>query len=328
MSPAPIAVTAWGIHVPDVSLDAAIGVATGDPACPPERAQELLGLKGLLNKDAATRLALCAIHRALGLPPRAPRASGPPDPRVAIVASSNLGNVSTVQAVVRTLRTGSLKDVSALDAPNASSNVIATTAAIWFRFGGPNLMVCSGATSGLDAVSLGCTLLRARRADRVIVVGSEPGDAAAHQLFARRAATQRGDRLCAGAAAVVLERADDAAATDAPVLGAIHHSMTVSRDDGDSAALTIGPALGESNDEDRNAGRTIDLTRIIGDAYGALGVLQIAVAAALMTQSPRPSSIAVRCGDELDGWRTTIVRDGAALSVSVPAPAALAREAI
>lgn len=88
-------------------------------------------------------------------------------------------------------------------APNASSNVIASSIAMWFRLAGPNLMVCSGETAGLDALALGALLLRARRADRVLVVGAEPDDETA---VAVRGHTG-GPPLRAGAACVVLEPA-------------------------------------------------------------------------------------------------------------------------
>jgi len=201
-----VAVTACGLYVPGV-----------EPAFLPGEEHRLLGRKGLLYKEQATRLALCAVHRALGLPPGAPRAEGPPDPATAVVASSNLGNVATVRKVVETLREGSGRDVSPLDAPNASSNVVASTVAIWFRFGGPNLMVCSGATAGLDAIALGSLLLRAGRASRVVVVGAEPDDEVAQSLL---------PGLRAGAAALVLEPAgagiylsDVRAVREGPVAG-------------------------------------------------------------------------------------------------------------
>lgn len=202
-----IAIAGWGIHLPGIDAD----------ACPPERAHELLGARGLLNKEPATRLALCAVHRALGLPPRAPRLQTAPDPRVAVVASSNLGNVATVRAIRDTVRTRGLKDVSALDAPNASSNVLASSIAIWFRCGGPNLMVCSGRDSGGDALFLGSLLLRTHRADRVIVAGAEPDDAVAASLR---------DGIRAGAAAVILERGESGIA----LAHAIEHAATLDID--------------------------------------------------------------------------------------------------
>jgi hypothetical protein len=100
--------------------------------------------------------------------------------------------------------------VSVLDAPNVSSNVISSTVALWFRLGGPNLMVCSGATAGLDGLGLAALLLRARRADRVVLVGAEPADDVA-------AALRPGIR--AGAACVVLEPAGRAAGPGVTVGG-------------------------------------------------------------------------------------------------------------
>lgn len=249
-----VAVTGCGLYIPGV-----------DGAFPPGEEHRLLGRKGLLYKEQATRLALCAVHRALGLPPGAPRADGPPDPATAVVASSNLGNVATVRKVVETLREGSGRDVSPLDAPNASSNVVASTVAIWFRFGGPNLMVCSGATSGLDAIALGSLLLRAGRASRVVVVGAEPDDEVARSLRAG---------VRAGAAALVLEPAERAGS------GALLSEVRAAR-----------------------APQAIDL---VDDFYGALGVLQTAIAAGRV--SAGEPSVTVVCGDRADGWRALEVR--------------------
>jgi len=75
--------------------------------------------------------------------------------------------------------------VSPLLAPAVSSNVISAALAIWFRWGGPNLMICSGATGGLDAVATAALLLRAGRADQVAVVGCEPGDPDAVAIYGR-----------------------------------------------------------------------------------------------------------------------------------------------
>lgn len=287
------ALTAWAAHVPGAELDRLLpGVENGyGPAVPADRSHELLGRKGLLFKEPATRLALCAVHRALGLAPGTRRPAGPPDPRTAVVASSNLGNVATVRAIVGTLREGTVRDVSPLDAPNASSNVIASTVAIWFGLGGPNLMVCSGATSGLDAVGLGVLLLRSGRAERVVVVGTEPDDEVASELHARRSAGG-GARLRAGAAALVLEPAG----AGRPVgisMGAR----------AEASPVVIGPAA-LAGDLARRPDRLIDLTHEIGDTYGALGVLQVAVGAALIAgRRAGPGPVTVICGDRADGRR-------------------------
>jgi 3-oxoacyl-[acyl-carrier-protein] synthase II len=268
------AVTAWAVHVPGA-----------DGALPPERAGELLGRKGLLFKEPATRLALCAVHRALRLAP-AHRPGGDPDPDVAVVACGNLGNVQTVVDVARTVAERGVKEVSVLAAPNASSNVIASTVGLWFRFGGPNLMVCSGATAGLDAVAVGARLLRAGRARRVVVVGAEPADDVARAVHGSAGGPAT---LRAGAACVVLA-ADGAADRGSLVV----ESVT------DPTAWPRPPA--------RVLGRPCDGGP---DHYGAHGVVALATAAqALAAGAPGP--LGVLCGDEADGWRAALIAAPAA----------------
>lgn len=236
-----VAIRAWSAHLPGQSGPLPGGWSPG-AACPPERAADLLGRKGLLYKQPAERLGMCAVHRALGLPPVTGRWSPPePDPRTAVVASSNLGSLATVCAVARTAGSGSLAEVSPLDAPNVSSNVLASTVAIRFGFGGPNLMVCSGHPAGLDAVRLAQVLLAAGRADRVVVVGAEPADTTAAALA--------GQDLRAGAACVVLEPA----AAD--------------------SRLILHPVRDHAGPDSREPVR-------FGRFYGAAGVLAVAAAAA------------------------------------------------
>ncbi|GAA1025464.1 MULTISPECIES: beta-ketoacyl synthase N-terminal-like domain-containing protein [Amycolatopsis] len=239
-----VAIRAWSAHLPGQSGPLPGGWSPG-PACPPERAADLLGRKGLLYKQPAERLGLCAVHRALGLAPVTGRWTPPePDPRTAVVASSNLGSLETVCAVARTAGAGSLSDVSPLDAPNVSSNVLASTVAIRFGFGGPNLMVCSGHPAGLDAMRLAQLLLAAGRADRVVVVGAEPAD--------ETAAALAGADLRAGAACVVLEPAAE------------------------DSALVLHPVHDHADPESCEPARPVRF----GQFYGAAGVLAVAAAAA------------------------------------------------
>lgn len=163
-----VAVRSWSFAVPDVTGCVLPGVIA-------ESDERILGKRGLLGKTEATRQALCVVHRALGIRD-GERPNGPPDPRTGIVVASNLGNVEVVATIARTLESQGFRGTSPLDAPNASSNIIASSIAIRFRFGGPSLTVCSGATAGFDAVGLGLLLLRTRRCERVVVVGVEPAD--------------------------------------------------------------------------------------------------------------------------------------------------------
>ncbi|MET9263816.1 beta-ketoacyl synthase N-terminal-like domain-containing protein [Amycolatopsis sp. NPDC004079] len=245
-------VAAWSVHLPGVAGATLAPGLGSSPAEPAGRAHELLGRKGLLYKDEATRLALCAVHRLLRRPPRAPRPAGPPDPRTAVVASCNLGNVGLVREVTDTVRARGGHEVSPLQAPNASSNVVASAVGMWFRWGGPNLLVCSGERSGFDALAIGGRLLRANRAEQVVVVGCEPSDPVAAALYA---ASRPGRVLRAAAAAVLLRPADHA-----------HEPIMVLPED---------PA--PSVDEDFAA-----------DTYGARGVLELAVTVARTANLPCP----------------------------------------
>jgi 3-oxoacyl-[acyl-carrier-protein] synthase II len=282
-----VAVTAWSALVPGPPAPSVIPGWAPEHTDPLADAPRLLGRKGMLNKEPATRLALCAVHRALGLPEGTrPATSTNPDPHTAVVASANLGNASTVAAVARAVQAGGVREASPLDAPNVSSNVVASTVALWFRFGGPNFMVCSGHPSGLDAVALGSALLAARRARRVVVVGTEPDDPTAAALFAAGG----GRPLRAAAACVVLEPGPG----DVLVGPVEEHTA-----DGAESVVAVGNIAH-------------DLTAGLGHTYGALGVLQLAAAAELVRTGG--STARVVCGDPVDGFRaTTVYRDEEAL---------------
>jgi 3-oxoacyl-[acyl-carrier-protein] synthase II len=193
-------VTGCSLHLPGVESGGAL--PDPGPACPPDQAGSLLGRKGLLMKEPATRLALCAVHRALGLAD-GQRITGPVRTDTAVVACSNLGNVETVTRVTGEVARGDGRRVSPLAAPNASSNVLAATVARWFRCGGPNLMVCSGRRAGYDALRLALLTLASGRARRVVVVGAEPDDPTARRLYGRGGTDAS---LRAGAACLVLSR--------------------------------------------------------------------------------------------------------------------------
>lgn len=289
------AITGWSIHLPAVAGGVPGAKVTLAESCPADQAHTVLGRKGLLYKEPATRLALCAVHRALGLPDGG-RPQWPLDPDTAVVAASNLGNVATVVEVCHTVAAQGGRAVSPMAAPNASSNVLASSVALWFRFGGPNVMVCSGATAGLDAITLASRLIRARRARRVVVVGAEPDDPVATAVHALApdavGAHQKGASvepaaprpLRTGAACVILERPDVAEAAAWVDLA----SGTPS-----PPPLTVGPG-------------GVDVAQLWGDLSGAQGVLQVALAAQLLANG-ETGPAKVRCGNPVDGWATVQV---------------------
>ncbi|GAA3734004.1 beta-ketoacyl synthase N-terminal-like domain-containing protein [Salinactinospora qingdaonensis] len=298
--PAVATVTGWSVHLVG-PVPEAVGDLEPVAGCTADDAREILGRKGLLYKEAATRLALCAVHRALDRPPRAPRPDGPPDPRTAVVASSNLGNTATVRSVMATVAATSGRDVSPLAAPNASSNVVASSVALWFRFGGPNLMLCSGAVSGLDAVAAAIRLLRTDRADRVVVVGVEPGDEVARAVHHSTPAAAAGFPLREGAACLILERGGSPAA-GTPVVEPLA-TAPVTTAEGAPPVAVFGPCPPDWPLPPRVVGPK----ELEGDGYGAAGVVYTALAASLLAGGGTASA-AVTCGDDVDGWRFARVR--------------------
>lgn len=252
-----LTVHAWSAHLP--GLDPA--------ACRPEAAATMLGRRGLLGKDDATRLALCAVHRALDLDDGV-RPVSAPDPGVAVVGCGNLGNVDTVADVARRATANGVREISPLAAPRASSNVMTSVVAIWFRLGGPNLMICSGATASFDALATAELLLRARRARQVVVVGAEADTPTATALYGRRR------RLAAGAACVIV-------GPEPPTAG-IGIRLRL---DGPAAPAGAPAAW--------------------GDCYGAQGLIGVAEAAGRVRAGAGP--VEVSCGDEADGYRSVTV---------------------
>lgn len=276
-------IAGWSLHLPGVDIAAALGEPVGDwarfIAPEPEKSAEVLGRKGLLYKEPSTRMALCAVHRALLMDP-GQRPDWPLQPRTAVIAVSNLGNVETVAKVTRIVDEEGGKAVSVLDAPNVSSNIIASSVALWFSFGGPNLMLCSGASSGMDGLRMASLLLRAGRADRVVLVGAEPADEVATALFGFTAPEHP---LRAGAACLVLD-SGPGPLTVTPV--------------GGTESWPRPPRVTVSSDG-------IDPLQLWGDCYGAQGVVALALAAHLAADEGH-GEVGVRCDGE-NGPRAALV---------------------
>ncbi|MFF1903602.1 beta-ketoacyl synthase N-terminal-like domain-containing protein [Kitasatospora sp. NPDC058218] len=299
-----VSVHAYAVHVPGADARETGGAAVpGESMCSAEEAQQVLGRKGLLMKEPATRLALCAVHRALGLPAGKLDGPLPLADRTAVVVSSNLGNLRTACAIAAAAGREDFRVVSPLETPNVSSNVIASTIALRYGFTGPNVMVCNGATSGLDAVRLGARLIRAGRAERVVVVGAEPEDEVARALAGSRDRRTYGGRdlpaLRAAAACVVLGRAGAGGQDAGPRSAVLGDGGTLppgARVPAGHRGLTFSP-YGTADESDS----VVDLTARLGETYGALGVLQVAAAAARIGRGDADGA-RVACGDAVEGY--------------------------
>ncbi|MFD7019510.1 beta-ketoacyl synthase N-terminal-like domain-containing protein [Streptomyces sp. NPDC059161] len=275
-------VTGVGLALPGVrSPEDLLGriEVSGDVVDPAAR----IGKKGLKYKDRATQLALCCADEAL-------RDAGlfgadglsVDGETIAVIVASNYGNVDTVCSVVETIAAdGAASGISPMDTPNASSNVIASTLAIKYGLRGPNLMICNGATSGLDAVRWANSLIAAHRADRALVLGVEPDNEIVRRLTGA-------DHVIDGAAAIVLEHPAAAAERGAPgraVLGASIRTAGVrdclerlSGPERTVPAAWFGPGADEGVDSAVLGPGTPhhELAGVWGEESAVLGVLQCA----------------------------------------------------
>ena len=305
-----MAVTGVGVALPgaDSATALAAALATGRR---PEGAVEpaaVLGKKGLRYKDRATQLGLCAAQRVLtdsGL--LADGALTVDGTRTAVLVSSNLGNVDTVCRVVRTIADEGTYGVSPMDTPNASSNIIASEIAIRWGLKGPNLMLCNGPASGLDAIRWGAALLRSGRADHVVVVGVEPDNEIARGLV--------GGPLVDGAAAVVLEHTEAAEARGATVralIGAHTRGLDVAGTIGELAEVESEPAAWyapTAATPSLAAGLPVhDLAAVWGELSGALGVVQCAAAVGALDEGADGPMWLVAGTDSDDGVATLVLR--------------------
>ncbi|MEU7371147.1 beta-ketoacyl synthase N-terminal-like domain-containing protein [Streptomyces hygroscopicus] len=298
--PGDVVVTGVGLALPGAATPGALlrraaAPATG-PAPEPFDTAVRIGRRGHRYKDRATRLALCAALDALrdaALIPADGEEVTVPGDTVGVVASSNLGNLDTACLTAAAIAERSAMDLSPMSLPNASSNVIASWVAIRHGLRGPNLMLCNGATSGLDAVHWGATLVAAGRVRRAVVIGVETHNAVVEDLLGRPA-----DELLDGAAALVVEGARWAAARGVPAAAALGpYERRAGLTGCIEALLPGGAAPGVWFTPERYAERPAgavpvpetvpryDVTDAVGRSSGALGVLQCAAAVGWLTRA-------------------------------------------
>jgi 3-oxoacyl-[acyl-carrier-protein] synthase II len=296
VKPAGILVTGVGTALPGVAgtADLLRSAPTGtEPRVDPAA---LLGKRGLRYKDRASQLALCAARdglRAAGLLSDDGTGLTVPGSSVGVVASSNLGNLDTVCSVADGIKELGVDGISPMGLPNASSNVIASTVAIRYGLRGPNLMVCNGAASGLDAVFWGAATVAARRADRVLVIGVETDN-----RYVRGLLGDPDGQLLDGAVSLVLERPESAAERGAAAVAVLGRSTRqagvapclerlVDGEGREPGVWFVPEGYGApGNRAPRTAGDgpvsgevpRVDLSTVFGRASGALGVLQCAAA--------------------------------------------------
>lgn len=169
-----------------------------------------------------------------------------------------------------TIAKESTSALSPMDTPNASSNIIASETAIRFGLRGPNLTVCNGRTSGIDAIRWAALMLRAGRADHMVVTGVEPDNEVTRRLIDGPVAD--------GGAALVLSRTATASAK--ALLGPVVHTRGGARTADALTERAPGARLWLAPDEVPvpDGARRLALGGW-GELSGALGVVQCAAAA-------------------------------------------------
>ncbi|MET1255381.1 beta-ketoacyl synthase N-terminal-like domain-containing protein [Aliikangiella maris] len=299
-----IGITAVGWEIPGWNnqnildaLDSKIAYGELDPAA-------TLGKKGLRYKDEATKLALCAVNKALescGLLEleKEQRAN------IGIIVSSNLGNMDTVCQESGIIHDQHVDSTSPMNLPVASSNVIPSSIAIRYGFKGVNLMLCNGSTSGVDAINIARQMLKAGRAEKMVVVGVEPDNAITRQLLSECDADNvTGKSIETGllAACLILEPVN---ADDDNVLGLVGDyqfapsteklAQTFSKPD-----VWFTPSQSSSRSEKAVAQlkadafadiECIDVSANSGELYGALGVYQALVALTYLRQNDQQQAL-------------------------------------
>jgi 3-oxoacyl-[acyl-carrier-protein] synthase II len=275
-----VVITGVGLAVPGLTGPLDLLAAPGARSSAGFDPQTELAGRHMRHKDRASRLALRSVEFALidaGLGD-SERYTGQAD-RTAIAVSSNLGSLDSVCEFVDVIADRSVLGLSPLGLPKTSSNVIAGAVAIQYRMRGPNLTLCNGATSGLDAVYWGQVLLASGRAEVVVVIGVEPSS----DIITKFVGAETVD----GAAALVLERAEHAAARQANqrarIVGYSRRSdpadAVCSAQPG--ACVPFALSLADTAYSPSAAsGSTLDIQSSLGECSGALGVLQAVAAVA------------------------------------------------
>jgi 3-oxoacyl-[acyl-carrier-protein] synthase II len=313
-----IVVSGVALAVPGL---AAAGELLGDPrrgdGFDPTSA---LAGREMRNKDRASRLALWVAEAALrdsGLLGESGTVRGAD--RTSVVVSSNLGNIDGVCQFTDTIARETSAGLSPLGLPQTSNNVIAGWIAIRHGLRGPNLTVCNGPASGLDAIYWARNLILMGRADAAVVVGVEP----AAETVTKLLRAPSGDRV----ACVVLEQGAAAAArpfvrrrailkhcgrhANAWAAAAAAACQWAAADDGVGLWLMDAStsSLGQS-DSVRELPRWLDIEAHLGPCSGALGVLQCVAGVAYLDQGG-PGSVLATIEEPGRGTAATLLLSSA-----------------
>lgn len=221
--------------------------------------------------DRCTHLAAVATHLAIansGLDLEAEDLT-----RVAVVIGTGIGGVATWEGAAHTALEQGCQALSARFIPIAMANNAASWITVRYGIGGPSLAVNSACASGAHAIAVGHLLIASGQADIVLAGGAEApltpiivsGFAQMRALSRRNGDPERASRpfhrhrdgfvIAEGAAILVLESADHAAARNADVQATLAGTgcssdafhMTKPRPDGEGARRALAAAMSSAD---------------------------------------------------------------------------------
>ena len=295
-----IVITGIGLELPArASSHWILGEDSARDADEPQVLLKKLKRRGLKYKDHATRLGLSAAQAALQdaglpiIPEEQKNGTG-----IGVIAASNFGNIATILKTVNTIQTEHVNAVSPMDLPNASSNVIASTIAIWYGLKALNVFLCNGATSGADAIQMACRAIRAGRTEKMLVVGVEVYEEATRKFIKDSDANIDAASFVNIGAAVLLESSESAIENGSKIYCEVENCLKSSPEkiqenlnkyfkegdygEKDDKFVWFRPERLLQESISRIEGLSqeqIDMESIAGETFGVLGILQ-AVAAA------------------------------------------------
>lgn len=256
---------------------------------PPRRgsADAFASLVGYAGQDAATDYAMRAVSAAgTGIEEVAGE-------RLGVLVASTTSNIDTIIRTAVGIEQESYRTVRPTEVLTIAGTQVTASLSSWFDARAFAYGTCSGTAAGIDALGIARSAVIGMRADRVAVVGVEtPGEDTRRMI-----AEADGEReLFTGGAAVIVE-ASSADNAGLPQLSAVTQGETIEaalRSTDSHPDLVFLPA---GTDAERahahsyvatiHPGATvIDLTEQLGDAQGALGVLQMVVASEWLRNNP------------------------------------------
>ncbi|KIF78033.1 hypothetical protein QR77_37870 [Streptomyces sp. 150FB] len=301
--------------------------------------REVLGKAGTRGLDRATGLTITAVRDLLG---RAPDLAADQGLTTALVLGTTTHSAKGYADVTRASFEGRRpQDVPTVALPSMAMNRATSAGAIWHGFRGPNSTIAAGRASGLMSLGYGRRLLAARRADHVVVGGTEEYSQARSWIeYHRRPVNSDHGGLGEGSAVLLLERPESVPGgrtvlaevlsvtsrvdVEGDPVTALHACLSASLTDAGVsppdvwAAMSTGCGGTAESEENRLlidifGGQALsrpDIATLIGDTSAAASVFQIAalLSTAGSTAADRDRVALVTATDPDGGVASAVLR--------------------